>query len=62
MNISNTVSQGRFNYPQTEARIYRKYFRRALTDMERSGQLILGSGVSNFEANFAKWIGNGITS
>tara|TARA_B100001093_G_scaffold43408_1_gene36792 strand:+ start:848 stop:2065 length:1218 start_codon:yes stop_codon:yes gene_type:complete len=62
MKISNTVSQGRFNYPQTEARIYRKYFRRAQTEMERSGQLILGSGVSNFEAKFAKWIGNGISS
>jgi len=49
-----------YNYPKCEAKIYGKYIKCALKEIEKSGQLILGPGVRAFEESFASWLGNDI--
>ncbi len=62
MDIFNSGLQGRFNYPQTESRIYHRSFVRASKYVQKSGQLILGEGVKKFEENIANWMGEDINS
>ena len=62
MNIINNGLQGRFNYPQTESRIYHRSFVKASKYVQQSGQLILGEGVKKFEKNIANWMGDDINA
>jgi len=46
----------RWNFPQIEARRYRKALYWAYKQIEESGQLVLGPGLAAFEQAFATWL------
>ena len=47
-----------FNFPQQELLRYGHLVEQGLERLTSSGQVILGAGVSQFEAAFAAWLGS----
>lgn len=59
----NTTSlQERANFPLQDCLYYRSVIEDAFDRVARSGQTILASGVRGLEADFAAWLGNGLTA
>ncbi len=52
--------QNRVNFPKKDTEFYQDLAESAIKSIINSGQLILGPGVKQFEADFANWLANGI--
>jgi aminotransferase EvaB len=50
----------RANFPQQDAIHYRSLYAKAIDEIIHSGKVILGPGVSSFEAGFSDWLGAGL--
>lgn len=57
-----TLLRERANYPLQDSLHHRDVIADAFERVTRSGQIILASGVQAFEADFASWLGGGLTS
>ena len=52
--------QDRINFPQKDTEFHRALFDDALQSILKTGQLILGPGVKQFESDFAEWLSHDI--
>ena len=53
---NNLSKAARYNFPHSDAKFYQRFLVKAQSKIIKNGQIILGSGVNEFEKNFAKWI------
>jgi dTDP-4-amino-4,6-dideoxygalactose transaminase len=54
--------QDRINFPKKDTEFYQDLIDEALQSILKTGQLILGPGVKQFESEFAEWLSHGIQS
>ncbi|MFM7640707.1 MAG: DegT/DnrJ/EryC1/StrS family aminotransferase [Cyanobium sp.] len=54
--------KSRANFPLQDSRHYRAVIQASVEQVVQSGQTILADGVKSFEADFARWLGGGLTA
>ncbi len=50
----------RYNFPLSDAKFYQQFLIKAQSRIINNGQIILGSGVNEFERNFSLWLKNNL--